>query len=408
MDEDFQFNAAGLKRAIELLGSTSPADGRGDLPAAWPVAGAGPDRAMELLAPVVLGGAARLGGGGSFAHMDPPTPWISWATALWNASLNQNLLHPATSPAAREIERRVIDWLAPCFGMDGGHMTPGSSVANLTALWAARECAGVDTVLASASAHLSVLKAARILGLRHRTLPVSADGSLAADCLGAVPGEELARCALVLTAGTTSTGAIDTLDLAGKAAWTHVDAAWGGPLMFSERHAHLLAGIERADSVAVSAHKWLFQPKESALVLFRQAARAQEAISFGGAYLAAPNIGVLGSHGAAAVPLLATLIAWGRQGLASRIDRCMDLAERWADIIAGDPRLMLRARPQTGVVVWRPTDAAMFESLRAGLPTGSTSSTVLDGQPWFRNVSANPDADVGFLATSLAGLLGGR
>jgi L-2,4-diaminobutyrate decarboxylase len=80
--------------------------------------------------------------------MDPPTPWITWATTLWNASLNQNLLHPATSPAARDIEQRVVQWLASFFGMTGGHMTAGSTLANLTALWAARECAGVKEVVA--------------------------------------------------------------------------------------------------------------------------------------------------------------------------------------------------------------------------------------------------------------------
>src|SRR5713101_3216767 len=104
---------------------------------------------------------------------------------------------------------------------------------------------------------------------------------------------------------------LDPLKFVGKAAWTHVDAAWAGPLRLSEPHKDRLAGIEQADSVAVSAHKLLFQPKESGLVLFRDVARANDAISFGGSYLAVANVGVLGSHGAVAVPLLGTLLAWG-------------------------------------------------------------------------------------------------
>jgi L-2,4-diaminobutyrate decarboxylase len=84
---------------------------------------------------------------------------------LWNASLNQNLLHPDVAPVARDIEAQVIGWLAPLFGMDGGHMTPGSTVGNLTALWAARELRGVKRVVASEGAHLSIGKAAHILGL---------------------------------------------------------------------------------------------------------------------------------------------------------------------------------------------------------------------------------------------------
>lgn len=225
------------------------------------------------------------------AHMDPPTPWITWATALWNASLNQNLLHPATAPIARDIEKRVVDWLAPLFGMDGGHLVPGSTLANLTALWAARECAGGDEVAYAETGHLSVAKAAHILGLRARPLPCGPTGALLPDSLPI----DLSKTALVLTAGATSTGAINDLSLAGRAAWTHVDAAWAGPLRLSSTYAPLLAGIEHADSVAISAHKWVLQPKESALVFFRGAARAHAAISFGGAYLATPNVGVLGS-----------------------------------------------------------------------------------------------------------------
>jgi L-2,4-diaminobutyrate decarboxylase len=100
----------------------------------------------------------------AFAYMDPPTPWLTWAMALWNSSLNQNLLHPATAPVARHIEEKVIAWLAPFFGMQGGHMTPGSTMANLTALWSARECAGVAEVVTSGNAHLSIAKAAHLLG----------------------------------------------------------------------------------------------------------------------------------------------------------------------------------------------------------------------------------------------------
>jgi L-2,4-diaminobutyrate decarboxylase len=189
--------------------------------------------------------------------------------------------------------------------------------------------------------------------LRTRPLPSGPTGALLP---GTLP-DDLGRTALVLTAGATSTGAIDDLSLVGRAAWTHVDAAWAGPLRLSRTYADRLAGMEQADSIAVSAHKWLFQPKESALVLFRNAARAHAAISFGGAYLATPNVGVLGSHGAAAVPLLATLLAtllaWGRVGIAARIERCMGMAEQLASRIAGDNRLELLAQPDTGVVVWR-------------------------------------------------------
>jgi L-2,4-diaminobutyrate decarboxylase len=396
LDSEFLDEPGGLRHALDLLRYDYPCVGPLDLPSKLPETGLGSRAMLDRLAPNILGGAARLGAATSFAHMDPPTPWITWATTLWNASLNQNLLHPETAPVARDVEKRVVEWLAPFFGMMGGHMTSGSTLANLTALWAARECTGIETVIASDGAHLSIEKAAHLLGLRYRALRTDPGGALVAESLP----DNLARAALVLTAGTTSTGAIDPLDLAGRAAWTHVDAAWAGPLRLSA-YADRLGGIERADSVAMSAHKWLFQPKESALVLFRDVTTAHAAISFGGAYLAVPNVGVLGSHGATAVPLLATLLAWGRGGLAARIEHCMRLAQQLAEFVLGDSRLVLLAEPQTGIVAWRPHDIATFESVSQHLPAGAASMTKIAGERWFRSVAANPNADIKLLISGL-------
>ena len=400
MDKEFAVNSDGLHQAVDLMSHDfSNAEGF-DLPIELPQVGVGSTGALNSLAPSILGGAVRLGQATSFAHMDPPTPWITWAITLWNASLNQNLLHPATAPVARQLEGRVVAWLAPFFGMNGGHMTPGSTVANFTALWSARECAGITEVIASDGAHLSIAKAAHILGLKYLSVPIDANGSMDAARLPV----NFSKSALVLTAGATSTGAIDPFDLAGRAAWTHVDAAWAGPLRMS-KHANLLAGIESADSVAVSAHKWLFQPKESALVLFRDTEKAHAAVSFGGAYLAAPNVGVLGSHGAAATALLATLLAWGREGVAQRIEHCMDLARCLRDFVVDDERLELYAEPQTGIVVWRPKDENLFDQILHQLPLGSTSITTIAGLKWFRNVAANPSADIELLIAAIQRVL---
>jgi L-2,4-diaminobutyrate decarboxylase len=390
MDEDFLCDSEGLKRAVALLDDYGTSERFDTLPLDLPEAGIGSRAALERLAPTLLGGAARLGSDLAFAHMDPPTPWITWATSLWNASLNQNLLHPATAPVARDVEEAVIRWLSPSFGMNGGHMTPGSTLANLTALWAARECADVQKVFASESSHLSIAKAARLLGLSFRQFPVDRTGALESDALP----KKLTKAALVLTAGTTSTGVIDDLNLAGRAAWTHIDAAWAGPLRLT-KYADRLAGIDRADSVSVSAHKWLFQPKESALVLFRDTRSAHAAITFGGSYLATPNVGILGSHGATAVPLLATLLAWGREGVARRIEHCMSVASEIAACIATDSRLELLSAPETGIVVWRPKGEGALDPVLDRLPKGLASTTTVGSRRWIRMVAANPNADAG-------------
>jgi L-2,4-diaminobutyrate decarboxylase len=372
------------------------------LPTGLPEIGVGTHEALRRLAPQILGRARQLGAPHSLAHMDPPTPWITWAVTQWTASVNQNLLHPDTSPSAREIERQVVQWLCPFFGMDGGHMTPGSTLANITAIWAARECRHIQHVVASTAAHLSIKKAAHLLGLGFHAVPIDDHGRLQTAKLPS----DLSKSCLVLTAGTTNSGAIDPLAHRHGAAWVHVDAAWAGPMMLSERKRAVLAGIEQADSIAMSAHKWLFQPKESALIFFRDTATAHEAITFGGAYLAAPNVGMLGSHGANAAPLMATLLAWGRQGMADRIERCIACADRLTAFIASRPDLLLYSPPESAVVLWRTQATSRMDSIWERLPRGSTSQTWINEIRWFRNVAANPNADVETLISAIEELLG--
>jgi L-2,4-diaminobutyrate decarboxylase len=154
----------------------------------------------------------------------------------------------------------------------------------------------------------------------------------------------------------------------------------------------LLDGVERADSVSVSAHKWLFQPKESALVLFRDSDAAHEALSFGGGYLAAPNVGMLGSRGGTALPLAATLLAWGRAGPERQLDHCLQLAVALAERIADEPTLELWQPPVSGIVLWRPVDREA-RAVQAALVRAFVSVTEVRGETWLRSVAANPCAD---------------
>jgi L-2,4-diaminobutyrate decarboxylase len=394
-EQDFTPDVEGLSAAMRRLAELRGAPGSPhvdpqltlELPQSLPEDGVGGPAALDRLAGPALAQASRLDHPGFLAHMDPPTPWMTWAAAAWTAAVNQNLLHPDTGPAARALEPLVIDWLAPAFGMAGGHLVPGSTVANLTALWAARELTGVRRVIASVSAHLSITKAAHILGLDLVSVPVDDAQRLRADLLP----DDLSDAVLVLTAGTVATGAIDPLEAGRDAAWRHVDAAWAGPLRLT-RHAGLLAGIEDVESVAVSAHKWLYQPKESALVLFADPDRAHGAISFGSDYLATPNVGLLGSHAATALPLAATLLAWGRAGIAGRIETDLATADHMADQITADPDLELWAPPVTGVVNWRPR-AQDPSAVRARLTDTWISLAEIAGRTWFRSVAANPRAD---------------
>ena len=396
-DVSFSPNRAGLLAALEALLEPPSCRVDDELDESLPEAGIGEIETLGLLAPLIIGGAQALGSKTAFAHMDPPTPWITWATTQWNAALNQNLLHPDVAPVARAIEERVIQWLVPYFGMSGGHMTPGSTIANLTALWAARELQGIRRVVASKAAHLSIAKAAHILGLEMLVTETNSKGEVDYTQLP----EDLADSALVLTAGTTSAGAIDDMTLVGRAAWTHVDAAWAGPLRFSNAYSSRLSGIDAADSVSISAHKWLFQPKESGLVLFKDAAAAHEAVSFGGAYLAVPNVGLLGSHGANAVPLLATLLSWGRAGLERRIDATMALSNQLFEYLGARPEVQLYAPNASGVILWRAGDGSDTKTIFERLPVGSASITSVAEQDWIRHVPANPNAEIELLTNAI-------
>ena len=389
-DSSFIASRPGLEQALEAVLVPPSGSEQPQLPNNLPNKGIGEEATLEILAPIVIGGARHLAAPGAFAHMDPPTPWISWATTFWNASLNQNLLHPDLSPVAKDIERRVIDWLSPFYGMDGGHMTPGSTVSNLTALWAARDLNGIKIVVASDASHLSIAKATHLLGLEYLSVATDTSGRLDTTKLPT----DLSSAALVLTAGTTNAGAIDNLQLAERASWTHVDAAWSGPLRLSQKHASKLVGIDKADSISISAHKLFFQPKEAGMIFFRATEKAHSAVSFGGSYLSVPNVGVLGSHGAIAVPLLATLMSWGQSGLAERIDRAMLLAETLWSKLDTHPKVELFGPQSSGVILWRPHNQSGLGSIIERLPIGSTSITSVDGKQWLRNVAANPCANI--------------
>jgi len=196
-------------------------------PKTLPLEGVGEADASSLFSELISSESAPLGDALAFAHMDPPPLGIAASVAAMNASVNQNLLHPDLSPLATRAEETVLDWLTPFFGMSDGLMCSGSSIANLTALWCAREH-GATRVLASTEAHLSVMKSAHLLGLECVLLPVNERGQIQ----GLNDAVQSTDCC-VLTAGTTGRGAIDTLQRP-DVTWLHVDAAWAGPLRLTQ------------------------------------------------------------------------------------------------------------------------------------------------------------------------------
>ena len=142
-------------------------------------------------------------------------------------------------------------------------------------------------------------------------------------------------------------------------------------------------------------------------MLFADAHAAHEALSFGGGYPAAPNVGLLGSHGNAALPLAATLLAWGRDGVAARIDADIALADHLGELVLAAPELELWRPPVTGVVNWRPREASSHD-LRDRLHEAWVSVATVDGETWLRSVAANPRADPAHIVRGVRTALGRR
>jgi aromatic-L-amino-acid decarboxylase len=226
-----------------------------------------------------------------------PLPIAVWADALASA-INQNGAAWRNSPSASIIEARVLRWLCRLVGYDAagfGTLASGGSEANLIGLKCARDRAHKDVrdrgvragdselvVYASEQCHYSLVKSVDILGLGRENLrKIETDDRfhIRTDLLREAieTDRRLGRtpCCIAGAAGATSTGIVDPLDELADIAreynsWFHVDAAYGGALAFSEKHKGRLRGIERADSITIDPHKWMFVPFACGATLVRE------------------------------------------------------------------------------------------------------------------------------------------
>jgi len=221
------------------------------------------------------------------------------------AALNQNVGAWRSAPSAATIEQTVVGWLADAVGCAGfsGSLCGGGSTANLMALAQAREAkrpanetgASPCIVYTSEQAHMSIAKAVALLGIGRanlRFIPTDDGFRMRSDALEATIAADRkagrSPIAIVATAGTVNNGAIDPLpDIADIAhahdLWLHVDGAYGGlaALAAPER----FRGLDRADSLSLDAHKWLYQPIECGCLLYRDRQVARRTFSHAGDYV---------------------------------------------------------------------------------------------------------------------------
>jgi aromatic-L-amino-acid decarboxylase len=215
------------------------------------------------------------------------------------AVMNQNVTAWRSGPAATTIERTVVSWLAQAVGCEGfqGSLTGGGSAANLMGLCMAREAKAPANgagnangiIYCSAEAHMSIPKAAMLLGMGQRQVRrISVDSSFRVEvsqlrkAIARDRAEGGKPVAVVATAGTVSTGSIDDLEAiadlcAEESLWLHVDGAYGA--LASLAAPEKFKGLNRADSLSLDPHKWLYQPAGCGCLLFRDPTDARRAFS---------------------------------------------------------------------------------------------------------------------------------
>jgi len=318
---------------------------------------------------------------------------------LLAAGMNANV--GGREHAAVYVERAVVAWFRDLFGFPagaGGIVTTGTSMGNLLGVIAARDAAlgerarahGVAgarlTAYASDTVHDSVAKALRVAGLGEaalRRIATDASGSAGvADMRARIAADRRDGAQpflIVATAGSVDTGAFDPLhalaDLArSERLWLHVDGAFGALAVLSARHAGLVDGIARADSLAFDAHKWLHAPYAAGVLLVRDERALRAAFASSPAYLAraergaaagAPwfaDFGIELSREFRALKLWFTLRHYGVERLGASIARTCDLAQHLAQSIASHDDLELLAPVALNVVCFRARKAGLDDA----------------------------------------------
>jgi glutamate/tyrosine decarboxylase-like PLP-dependent enzyme len=298
----------------------------------------------------------------------PATVAADWLTAAWDQCAGLGVL----GPSAAVVEEVVGDWLKELLGLPAGAsfaLTTGCQMAHVTALAAARQevlaRAGWDVrerglagsppiaVLVGRRRHVTVDRALRLLGIGAAQLVVVPDDGRgrmdAAELRAALAGRE-GPTIVCAQAGEVNTGAYDPLPEIAEAAreagaWLHVDGAFGLWAAASPRLRHLLAGAERADSWASDAHKWLNVPYDCGLVFCAHPAAHHAAMTMHAAYFEGQGRWLRdavdwtpeSSRRARAFTVYAALRSLGRRGVAELVERCCDLAQRFAAGVSALP-----------------------------------------------------------------------
>jgi glutamate decarboxylase len=351
-------------------------------------------------------------------HMTSALPYFMLPLSKMMIALNQNLVKIETSKAFTPLERQVLGMLhrliynrsQPFYdehiqysGSALGAFCSDGTIANLTALWVAinrlfrpqQDFAGIGeeglfaamqhyqyqsaAILVSRRGHYSLKKAANLLGIGRRNLisiPTDTNNKIIVsellETIQRCKKQRIAIVAVVGIAGTTETGSVDPLDQLADICEAHdihfhVDAAWGGPTLFSKKYKHLLKGIERADSVTFDAHKQLYVPMGAGMALFKDhtsltlvAHYAEYIIRKGSRDLG--RMTIEGSRPGMAMLVHSGLRIMGRKGYELLIDGGIEKARTFAEMIKSTDDFELISEPELNLLTYRfvPADVRRF------------------------------------------------
>ena len=357
---------------------------------------------------------------GFFGYVQsPPTP-VGVIADLIASAADQNVTAWRSAPAAVHVERLTVRWLGQLVGFDddsAGLMVSGGSAANLTALLMAirtRAARDVDrralVVYVSEECHFSVAKAADALGLSVRRVPVDAswrlDVSALRDAVATDAGAGLTPVCVVASAGTTATGAVDPLDGAAEVAaehqlWFHVDGAYGAPAAAVPAQREHFRGMERADSLAIDAHKWLYAPVDcSALLVHDISAAARAFGATAGDYVrvlqaehdeafAFWDHGLELSRRFRALKLWMTFRHYGARRLTEAIEHDIAMAARLAALVEHGSDFELLSPPSLSICTFRHVPPTVAEQELDAHNERLLAAVQRDGRVYLSNAVVN-------------------
>jgi aromatic-L-amino-acid decarboxylase len=385
---------------LRVAAQVEPGTIRANLPASPPERGEPFEEMLRDLDDVILPGITHWNHPRFFAWFANTGSEPGILAELLIASLNVNSMTWLSSPAATELEVTVLDWLAQLLGLPRewhGHIEDTASTATVAALAAARTLKPGGVVYASEQANFSVEKAARLVGLEFRKVPVDDAFRMRAD----FPLDD--ATAVVATVGTTGTTSVDPVaELARRCeesgVWLHVDAAYAGSAWVCPELRWSLEGVDRADSVVVNPHKWLFTPMDCSTLWTRRPEVLHEAFALVPDYLAATQGAVdLKDFGPAlgrrfrALKLWFVLRWYGAEGLRALIREHVRLAQLFAALVEAEPGWEVVAPHPFSTVCFRHIEADNDAIARAATATGElfVASSTLRGQTIIRLAIGN-------------------